>query len=99
MREKLLNGINPRNGRDFDSWEFIDNKIKNVFKFNNFKEAMNFVNKIASLSEKENHHPNINIDYNKVGIIVWTHSENKSTEKDFKLAKGIDKINENNPCD
>ncbi len=83
--------------KETNNWDFTDNKIKKIFKFRDFKENIAFVNKIAELAEKKNHHPNICIDYNKTEITLWTHSENKATEKDFNLSKEIDKINESNP--
>jgi 4a-hydroxytetrahydrobiopterin dehydratase len=63
------------------------------FEFKDFSKAVDFVNKIAKVAEKADHHPNILIhSYNKVRITLTTHSENKITEKDRKLAKEIDKI-------
>lgn len=67
-------------------------KIKKLFKFKNFKEAMVFVNKIADLAESEGHHPDIEIHYNKVEIILWTHSIGGLSENDFILAAKIEKL-------
>ena len=75
-----------------DKWIVKDNKLKKSFEFKDFKEAMDFVNKVAELSENVNHHPNISIDYNKVEIVLWTHSEGKVTKKDYNLAGKIDEI-------
>ncbi|MFT4343790.1 MAG: 4a-hydroxytetrahydrobiopterin dehydratase [Candidatus Woesearchaeota archaeon] len=63
------------------------------FKFSNFIEAIDFVKKLVPLAEKVNHHPDILIhSYNKVKIMMYTHSENKITEKDHSLAMKIDEI-------
>lgn len=102
MPEKFLDGISPSEaikmgfvrGNELNSLEISENKIKKIFKFRDFKENMAFVNKIAKISEKKNHHPIICIDYNKTEITLWTHSEDKITEKDFNLSKEIDRINE-----
>lgn len=74
-------------------WENLGNKfIKKTFKFPDFKNALNFVNKIAEIAEQEQHHPDIKIhDYNKVEVKSTTHDKGKLTQKDFKLAKKIDK--------
>jgi len=50
------------------------------------------VNKIAEAAEQANHHPDITINYNQVGISLSTHSEGGITRKDFQLAEAIDKI-------
>jgi len=72
--------------------DVVDNHIEKEYKFKDFKSALNFVNKIGEISEEENHHPNIYLEYGKVKIILWTHSQNKVTELDFKLAKKFDDI-------
>jgi len=75
-----------------DKWVVKDNRLKRSFKFKDFKESIDFVNKVAGLSESVNHHPSIIIDYNKVEIVLWTHSEGEVTEKDYNLAGKIDEI-------
>ena len=62
----------------------------NVFK--NFKDALDYVNKVGELAEKQVHHPDIMIMYNHVRLSLTTHSEKGLTEKDFDLAEEIDKI-------
>ena len=77
-----------------DNWKVIDNHhLINDYKFKNFKEVINFVNKILPLAEEMNHHPNLFIhSYKKLKIVLFTHSENKITDKDYNLAKKIDEI-------
>jgi len=72
-------------------WEEQDNSIGKEFSFKNFKEAVDFVNEVAKLAEKANHHPDILIhEYNKVIITLSTHSEGKVTDKDHDLARQIE---------
>jgi 4a-hydroxytetrahydrobiopterin dehydratase len=52
---------------------------------------MAFVNKVAILAEKADHHPDISINYNKVTLSLSTHSQGGVTDNDFNLAKRIDK--------
>jgi len=74
-------------------WQSEDNlKIKKSFKFKDFKESMNFVNRIADLAEKEGHHPNITIIYNKVVITLTTHFIKGLHENDFRMAAKLDRI-------
>ena len=76
-----------------NNWEVLDGaKIKKLFNFGDFKEAIEFVNKVAVLAEKEGHHPDILIHYNKVEIILWSHFVNGLSENDFIIATKIDNM-------
>lgn len=62
-------------------------------KLDDFKSVITLVNKIKDVAEKLNHHPNLHIhDYNELQIEIYTHEKNEITEKDFELAKEIEKI-------
>ena len=74
-------------------WKNTDNKLIRKFVFNDFIEVMGFVNKVAILSEKNNHHPEIQITYNTVTIELTTHDlGNIISEKDHLLSSEIDKL-------
>lgn len=77
-------------------WEIIDDKkLEREFKFNNFKEAMAFVNKVAAEAEIENHHPDIYIHgWNKVKLTLSTHSVSGLTKKDFVMAAKVNSLNQ-----
>lgn len=60
--------------------------------FKNFDKAMDFVNMVADAAEFEGHHPDIDIRYNKVKLVLETHSIGGLTENDFILAAKIDHI-------
>lgn len=76
-----------------DGWEVIKNiKIGKLFTFQDFKGSIHFVDKVALLAEKEKHHPDISINYNKVNITLWTHAVGGLSENDFILAAKIDII-------
>jgi len=75
-------------------WKVEKKYLMREFEFSNFSEAIKFINKILPLAEEANHHPDILIhNYKKVKIMLYTHSEDKISEKDYSLAKEIDKIN------
>ncbi len=64
--------------------------ITRTYKFPNFRAAIAFVNLVAELAEARDHHPDIDIRYNKVTLALSTHSAGGLTEKDFDLARLID---------
>ena len=78
--------------QELDGWEMGFDSITRNFRFEGFKEAMAFVNKIAEEAEKMNHHPEIRINYDKVFISLTTHDAGGITIKDFKLAKAIERL-------
>lgn len=70
-----------------------DKAITRVFVFQDFKDALEFVNKVGDLAERYSHHPDIHlIEYKKVRIVLTTHSAGGITEKDITLAREIDKL-------
>ena len=71
-------------------WERSGNEIVKSYKLSDFIASIGFVNKIAILSEKADHHPDILVQYSTVKITLSTHSEGGLTEKDFKLAAEIE---------
>ena len=77
---------------ELEGWEMHGHEIVKEFKFGNFKEAMEFVQKLGEEAERERHHPDINIKYSKVEIRLTTHDANGLTYKDFKLAKIIEQL-------
>lgn len=66
--------------------------IEKRFVFKDFIHAMEFVNKAAKLAESEGHHPNFDIRWNKVTLMLWTHAAGGLSENDFILAAKIDRI-------
>lgn len=72
-------------------WTRRGKTIRRTFEFKDFVAAMKFVNKVARLAEKAWHHPDIDIRWNKVTLVLSTHSEGGLTAKDFELAAKIDR--------
>jgi 4a-hydroxytetrahydrobiopterin dehydratase len=75
-----------------EGWSLEGSSISKSFEFTNFKESLDFVNKVGEIAEKAQHHPDILINYNQVRLSLSTHSEGGLTRKDFSLAKEIDMI-------
>lgn len=78
--------------QNLEGWELSGEEISKTFEFKNFKESIEFVNKVASWAESLNHHPDISIKWNKVTLNLSTHSENCLTGKDFELAEKINNL-------
>ncbi|MEI8130646.1 MAG: 4a-hydroxytetrahydrobiopterin dehydratase [bacterium] len=66
--------------------------IEKDLEFKNFDKAMDFVNLVADLAEFEGHHPDIDIRYNKVKLVLSTHAIGGLSQNDFILASKIDAI-------
>lgn len=77
---------------ELEGWEMIGHEITKEFNFKDFKEAMEFAHKIGEEAEREHHHPDILIRYNKVTINLTTHDAGGLTYKDFKLARIIEQL-------
>ena len=71
-------------------WKKKGAAITRTFQFKDFPAAIKFVNAIAKPSEKEYHHPDIDIRWNKVILTLTTHDAGGLTSKDFSLAKKFD---------
>lgn len=86
-----LNEINSEM-EDLKDWSIDANSIIKNFAFGNFKESLDFVNKVGEIAERLEHHPDVMINYNKVRLTLSTHSLRGLSRKDFDLAREIDKI-------
>ena len=75
-------------------WEFEKKHIERTFEFDDFADAIDFVNAVSEVAEEEEHHPDIDIRYNKVKLLLSTHSKGGLTELDFALAERIDTLSE-----
>jgi 4a-hydroxytetrahydrobiopterin dehydratase len=75
---------------ELGDWEREDLEIHKVFEFDDFGAAMKFVNEVASMANRYDHHPDIDIRWNKVRLGLSTHSEGGLTSLDFDLANDIE---------
>jgi 4a-hydroxytetrahydrobiopterin dehydratase len=72
------------------SWTIEGEEISQTFEFADFAQAMGFVNRVALTAEKADHHPDIDIRWNKVTLVFSTHSAQALTDLDRKLVETID---------
>ena len=84
--------IDERTGRMGTGWERDGDAIKRIFKFEDFRGSIDFVNRITPVAEGMNHHPDLAISWNTVTVSLSTHSEMGVTENDFDLANQIDEL-------
>ena len=75
-------------------WDQEKKAIERTFEFDDFTQAIDFVNAVAEISEEEEHHPDIDLRYNRVRLVLSTHSKGGLTMRDFDLAERIDTLEE-----
>ena len=72
------------------SWSNSNKKLERTFKFKDFNESIDFVKKVAKIAETQNHHPDIEINYDKVKISITDHEKGGVSKKCHELVKAID---------
>lgn len=71
-------------------WSRSGKALTKTFEFPSFRNSIIFVNRVAGLADDMDHHPDIDIRYSTVIITLTTHSAGGITDKDLKLAEGVD---------
>jgi 4a-hydroxytetrahydrobiopterin dehydratase len=66
--------------------------LRREFRFANFREALNFVNRVGELAEEQKHHPDVDFGWGRAGLTIFTHKIDGLTESDFVFAAKIDKL-------
>jgi 4a-hydroxytetrahydrobiopterin dehydratase len=75
-----------------DGWDRDGDAITRRFELDDFKGSVDFVNRLTPEAEEMNHHPDLEISWNKVTVAITTHSEGGLTENDFELAGRISRL-------
>lgn len=78
---------------ELDYWKVIDSKLLKRFKFANFAESLNFINKVGEIAETHDHHPDITFGWGYAEIYLTTHDAGGITISDITVAKEIDTLN------
>lgn len=80
-------------GRLLHGWHVIEeHHLEKEFKFDNFRDALKFTNKVGELAERVNHHPDIYLAWGKVKLTLWTHKINGLAESDFIFAAKVESL-------
>lgn len=85
---------------DGSEWEVVDyypdgraqKALRRGFRFDDFKSALEFVNKIGELAEERKHHPDLNFGWGYATVWLTSHDTHEITDKDYELAKLIDTL-------
>lgn len=92
-------GIPPVKGNELQEllkklaggWRVVDDHhLEKEYPFKNFREALNYTNKVGELAEAQGHHPDIYLAWGKVRLTLWTHKIDGLTESDFIFAAKAD---------
>jgi len=71
-------------------WKYRDDAIRKEYVFPSFRSAVVFVNRVATIADEINHHPQIRIRYDRVRLRLWSHDAGGVTQRDLSLAERID---------
>ena len=94
-------GVEPLEGAELqvlqemlgEDWQVIDERhLEKEFRFKNFQEALDFVNRVGELAESVDHHPDLCLSWGKATVSIWTHSINGLSEADFVFAARVDRF-------
>ena len=93
-------GTPPLKGEELDElwrqipgWEVVDeHHLRRRFRFKNFREALNFVNRVGELAEEQGHHPDVGFGWGYAEVTVYTHKIDGLTESDFILAAKLSEL-------
>jgi 4a-hydroxytetrahydrobiopterin dehydratase len=75
--------------KQLPGWSLAGKAIERRYEFPDFAAAMKFVNRVAELAEASDHHPDIDIRYNKVVLALISHDSGGVTSRDVKMAHKI----------
>jgi 4a-hydroxytetrahydrobiopterin dehydratase len=76
-----------------EGWQVTDeHHLSKTYRFKDFRESLEFINRVGALAEQQGHHPDICFGWGTAEIKIWTHKIDGLTESDFVLAAKIDKL-------
>ena len=93
-------GTPPLKGEELDDlwrqipgWEVVEeHHLRRRFRFTNFREALDFVNRVGELAEEQGHHPDVGFGWGYAEVTVYTHKIDGLTESDFILAAKLSEL-------
>lgn len=78
--------------KQVSGWEYKNGKIEKRFTFKDYYETVSFVNAVAWIANREGHHPDLEVSYNRCKVYFWTHAISGMSENDFISAAKIDQL-------
>ena len=88
-------GVPPLKGAELEAlhtqlggeWDLVDeHHLEKAYTFDNFRKALDFTNVVGEIAEDQNHHPDIELGWGRVKVVIWTHKIDGLTESDFYFA-------------
>jgi 4a-hydroxytetrahydrobiopterin dehydratase len=92
-------GVPPLKGKDLTDlleklgggWNIVrEHHLEKEYKFKNFREALDFTNRVGEMAEQQGHHPDVYLAWGKVKLSIWTHKIDGLVESDFVFAAKAD---------
>ena len=80
--------------KTLEGWSLDGDRISRLLAFKDFREAVNFLVRLTDEADRQNHHPDVAINWNEMTLTLWTHASGGLTERDFRLAQAIDQMTE-----
>jgi 4a-hydroxytetrahydrobiopterin dehydratase len=85
-------------GDDFLQWLVVDDHhLEKSFHFDDFAQALEFVNVVGGICESQDHHAELTLSWGNVTIRTWSHDVQGITSRDYDLVKAIDEVTPNGP--
>jgi 4a-hydroxytetrahydrobiopterin dehydratase len=79
-------------GRYPEGWNEVRGALQRGYRFEDFRKAIAFVNRLAEAAEEANHHPDITVSWNAVTVRWWTHTKRAITDRDVEMARRTDEL-------
>ena len=73
-------------------WKEVNNKLIKTYHFKDYKQVMLFVNQVMKIADKQNHHPDMSVYYDKVKLSITDHDKGKVSDKCHKFVDEVNKI-------
>ena len=74
-------------------WNVVESHhLEKLFRFDDFRQALAFTNRVGELAEEQDHHPDIHLSWGRVRVTIWTHKIDGLTESDFVFAAKVDAL-------
>ena len=89
---EIVTQLSQLNGSEADGWKLIDGAIERTFRFANYQETMAFVNAMAWIAHREDHHPDAAFGYNRCTLRFNTHDVNGISVSDFHCAAAVNAL-------
>lgn len=89
---ELVTQLSQLNGERPQGWRLIDGALEKTFSFANFHETMGFVNAVAHIANREDHHPELRVEYARCTVRFNTHDVQGISVSDFFCAARVDAL-------